>query len=165
MKFNISPYVRIMLQVIARTDCRAALGMEETVARCRLFEEAGADIVYAENLQSNEEYAELRSSLKSSTTTILAQVQLYPDKEGDEQQVLLNAEEVGKLGYCFALFGVTALQATTYAIQKTANVMLDPSSGGLVTESSHIPLSSFSNLKKTIGFSDTETFELKYGCE
>ena len=32
--------------VIARTDCRAALGLEEAIARCAAFEALGADIVY-----------------------------------------------------------------------------------------------------------------------
>ena len=32
--------------VIARTDCRAALGLEEAIARCTAFDALGADIVY-----------------------------------------------------------------------------------------------------------------------
>jgi len=153
--------------IVARTDCRAALGMGEAMARCKLFEEAGADIVYAENLQSSEEYAELRSSLDASTTMIMAQVQLTPNviEEGGAQQVLLDAEEIGKLGYRFALFGVTALQATTYALQNSARVLLDPSNGGLVKNSSSLQLSSFSNLKQAVGFAETDEFEAKFGCE
>jgi len=153
--------------VVARTDCRAALGMGEAVARCRLFEEAGADIVYAENLQSREEYAELRSSLDSSTTMMMAQVQLCPDvvQEGEVQQVLLDAEQIGKLGYRFALFGVTALQATTFALQQSASILLDPSNGGLVKDPMSVRLSSFSDLKQAVGFQDTDEFESKYGCK
>lgn len=33
--------------IVARTDCRAALGFDEALQRCLLFEELGADIVYA----------------------------------------------------------------------------------------------------------------------
>ena len=32
--------------VIARTDCRAALGLDEAIARCAAFDALGADIVY-----------------------------------------------------------------------------------------------------------------------
>lgn len=62
-------------------------------------------------MHSREEHAELRSSLNSSTTTMMDQVQLSPNavQENGAQQVLLDAEEIGKLGYRFALFGVTAL--------------------------------------------------------
>ena len=45
----------------------------------------------------------------------MAQVQLTRNaiEEGGAQQMLLDAEEIGKLGYRCAFFGVTALQATT----------------------------------------------------
>ena len=71
-----------------------------------------------------------------STTIMMAQVQLCLDVGQDNSlnQFLLNAEEIGDLGYCFALFGVTALQATTYALQRSSDVMLHPSSGGLVNK-------------------------------
>ena len=32
--------------VVARTDCRAALGLDEAIARCAAFEALGADVVY-----------------------------------------------------------------------------------------------------------------------
>eukprot|EP00804_Cyclotella_cryptica_P023813 CCRYP_011185-RA/>CCRYP_011185-RA protein AED:0.02 eAED:0.02 QI:1494/1/1/1/0.5/0.33/3/1426/298 len=46
--------------IVARTDCRLAFGFEEVVERCLRFEELGAEIVYAENLQSIDEYLKLR---------------------------------------------------------------------------------------------------------
>lgn len=36
--------------IVALLDCRADLGMEEAIACCKLFEETGAHLVYAENL-------------------------------------------------------------------------------------------------------------------
>jgi len=41
------------------------LGLEEAVA-CKMFEVIGADIYYAENLQSMEEYEYLRNVLRPS---------------------------------------------------------------------------------------------------
>jgi 2-methylisocitrate lyase-like PEP mutase family enzyme len=62
--------------VIARTNCPMALGLEEAIERCPLFEELGADIAYAENLQRAEENQTLRS--KISKPMMLAQVQTGP---------------------------------------------------------------------------------------
>ena len=42
--------------IVGRTDCRASLGFDEALARCLAYQELGADIVYAENLQSMDEY-------------------------------------------------------------------------------------------------------------
>ncbi|HUZ73303.1 MAG TPA: isocitrate lyase/PEP mutase family protein [Stellaceae bacterium] len=44
--------------IMARTDARSSVGFAEAMARCRAFEEEGADILFAEALESE---AELRS--------------------------------------------------------------------------------------------------------
>ena len=64
------------VMIIGRTDCRAATSLDEAISRCLEYEQLGADIVYAENLQSPEEYQKLREALSRETPTILAQVQL-----------------------------------------------------------------------------------------
>ena len=40
-----------------------ALGLNEAIERCLKFQEMGANIVYAENLQSKEEYLALRKAM------------------------------------------------------------------------------------------------------
>ncbi len=152
--------------VVARTDCRAALGLEEAVKRCQMFEDLGADICYAENLQSKEEYIHLRKELDPSTLTMLAQVQLFPpqqndirddDDDDDHGQLLFTSQEVGEMGYDLTLFGVTPLQAMISAIENTASEMLQTSeSSGFVKST---PLSSFRNLKNIVGFDEAEEFE------
>jgi len=143
--------------IVARTDCRAALGLEEAVERCRLFQDAGADICYAENLQSREEYEHLRGELMPSTGTILAQVQT-----GDSNQTLYSSQDVGDMKYDFALFGITALQAAVSALEKSAAIMMIPDATGLIGADSNVPLTSFSDLKETIGFPDSEAFQSEY---
>ncbi|CAB9500662.1 Carboxyvinyl-carboxyphosphonate phosphorylmutase [Seminavis robusta] len=149
--------------IIARSDCRASEGLEQAISRCLEYEELGADIVYAENLQSPEEYQTLRGSLAPTTPTILAQVQL---NDPNSEQRLYSLEEVHQLGYNLALFGVTALQATVHALQETASAMrrhqgILPGSNDNQSPS----LSSFSNLKTVVGFPELEDFEREYFCE
>jgi 2-methylisocitrate lyase-like PEP mutase family enzyme len=155
------------VMIVARTDCRAALGLEEAMSRCMEYEKLGADIVYAENLQSPEEYQLLRSKLSPSTPTILAQVQLDPHQhEERQQQRLYSLPEVNDLGYNFALWGVTALQATVGALQTVAKDMHEHQ--GRITppkQSSTTSITSFSTLKNVIGFPELEDFERNYYCE
>lgn len=99
--------------IVARTDCRLAYGFEEVVERCLRFEELGAQMVYAENLQSVDEYIKLREKLDPSTITMIAQVQEVKTnckKHQKEGKLLLNSKQIGELGYDLALFGVTPLQ-------------------------------------------------------
>ena len=157
--------------IIARTDCRMTLGLEEAISRCLEYESLGADIVYAENLQSPEEYESLRSKMSVETPMILAQVQLN-DPTSTDQQRLYSLPEVHDLGYNFALMGVTALQATVKTLELTASRMLldhhhhHHHHQGLVPPvEARDSLSSFSNLKNVVGFPEMEDFERRYYCE
>ena len=143
--------------VIARTDCRASLGFNEALERCKMYEKLGADICYAENLQTREEYINLREAIKPTTATLLAQVQT-----GDEHQILYSAQDIGEMNYNFALFGVTALQAYARSVEMSARIMMAPDSSGLVEMNSDLHLSSFTDLKSAIGFEESEEFATKF---
>ena len=132
--------------VIARTDCRAALGLDEAIARCAAFEALGADIVYAENLQGKDEYARLRDKI-SSSHLMLAQLQ----NDG-----MLSPADVASLGFDLSLVGVTALQAYIATLQKTAT--------SLITSGTAPNLAAFDEVKRVVGFDDLLAFEEKYNC-
>jgi 2-methylisocitrate lyase-like PEP mutase family enzyme len=53
--------------IMARTDARSSLGFEEAMARCRAFEEEGADIVFAEALETREELARFAGGFHAAT--------------------------------------------------------------------------------------------------
>ncbi len=53
--------------VLARTDARGAHGIEEALARCRDFQEEGADIIFAEALQSEDELRAFAGSIDRPT--------------------------------------------------------------------------------------------------
>ena len=140
--------------VVARTDSRMALGYEEAVERCLLFQELGADIVYAENLQSASEYTQLRDKISPSTPMMLAQV-----KTGDPSQRLWTLDEIGSMGFEMALWGVTGLQAAVVALEQAATEIM--AYGGLVEST---PLASLDKVKGIVGFSELGAFEEEYGC-
>jgi len=153
--------------IIGRTDCRAALGMEEVKERCRLFEDLGADIVYAENLQSWVEYRELREHLNPRTPMMLAQLQLGND--GTEQQRIYSLEEIGDMGYNLALFGVSALQATISALDSVAKgfsngQVVYPMDNSKEEGETKVSLSSFSQVKNVVGFPELESFVEEFPC-
>ena len=133
--------------VIARTDCRAALGLDEAIARCAAFEALGADIVYAENLQGKDEYARLRDKI-SSSHLMLAQLQ----NDG-----MLSPADVASLGFDLSLVGVTALQAYIATLQNTAN--------SLVTSGTAADLAPFAEVKRVVGFDELLAFEEEWPCD
>ena len=141
--------------IVGRTDCRAALGLSEALSRCLAYQEMGCDIVYAENLQSPDEYMELRNHISKRTPLMLAQVQT-----GSPNQHLYTLQDITDMGYQLALMGITGLQATVQALQNVAKEM--QVNEGLVQNQS---LASFERVKQVVDFGDLEDFESKYYCE
>ena len=170
--------------IVARSDCRMAYGFNEVIERCLHFEQLGAEIIYAENLQSVEEYQILRDRLDSRTVTIVAQVQESLMSVGaggggsrGNGKPLLTLQEIGELGYDLALFGVTPLQCVVGALDNTAKQLLgspaDDDHGGSMTTGlilgggqspTPIPMADFSDVKRVVGFDHLERFETEFPC-
>ena len=164
--------------IVARTDCRMAYGFNEVIERCLKFEELGAEVIYAENLQSVEEYQQLRDRLDSRTVTMIAQVQESLNNNDDDgtnvetiKKPLLTLQEIAELGYDLALFGVTPLQCVVGALDTTAKLFLDgrntdggdtATATGIITEP--ISMAAFSDVKRVVGFDELERFESDFPC-
>lgn len=159
--------------IVARTDCRLACGFNEVVERCLRFEEMGADIVYAENLQSIEEYKELRARLDPRTVTMVAQVQERSEgpqsTRNNNEKPLLTIQDVGSLGYDLALFGVTPLQCVVGSLQLAARQFYGSGScdgTGIISQIADEPIAmaDFNAVKRIVGFGELEEFERQFPC-
>jgi 2-methylisocitrate lyase-like PEP mutase family enzyme len=53
--------------IMARTDARSSVGFDEAMARCRAFEEEGADILFAEALETEAELKAFAGGFKRPT--------------------------------------------------------------------------------------------------
>eukprot|EP00536_Pseudo-nitzschia_multiseries_P004670 jgi/Psemu1/188583/e_gw1.79.64.1 len=158
------------MSIVARTDCRMAFGLDEAIERCLAFQEMGADIVYAENLQSAEEYLALREAMiggnnveDASVAESIAPMILAQFQTGTKDQRLYSVDEVSAMGYEMTLYGVTGLQAAVSALRSVASELFDDegSNAGIVSST---PLSSLNEIKDVVGFSDLDSFEQNYGC-
>jgi len=52
-------------QIVARTDSRSVLGLDEALERARLFEKAGADVVFVEAPESKDEVRRVMANLET----------------------------------------------------------------------------------------------------
>lgn len=92
--------------IIARTDARAVTGMDDALARAKAYAEAGADMIFPEALETKEEFAEFA---KACPYPLLANMTEFG------KSPLLEASELGKLGYAAVLFPLTAFRAAMQA--------------------------------------------------
>ncbi len=135
--------------IIARTDARSALGLDEALRRAEAYARAGADVLFVE---SPETEGEMRQIGRSFDLPLLANM-----VEGGRTPVL-SQQELESIGYKLAIFPVTALLAATQAMKTVyESFKKDGSSAGSST-----PLMPFTDLTKLMGFEDVWEFEKRY---
>lgn len=87
--------------ITARTDARAVLGLDEAIARARLYRDAGADAVFVEAPQSVEELRLVREQVPD--VTLVANMV----EQGKTPQ--LRADELFAMGYAIVAVPVAGL--------------------------------------------------------
>lgn len=87
------------LVVIARTDARATHGFDEAVRRGLAYREAGADVIFPEALETEEEFAAYAREVPGPLLANMTEFGKGPS---------LPAGRLGELGYRFVIFPVSA---------------------------------------------------------
>jgi 2,3-dimethylmalate lyase len=135
--------------IIARTDARTALGLDEALRRAEAYAEAGADILFVESPESIQEMEKIGRSFDLPLVANMV--------EGGRTPVLSQAE-LEAIGYRIAIFPVTALLAAAQAMRATyAQIRQHGSSAGLP-----VPLMPFGDLTKLMGFEEVWDFDRRH---
>ena len=136
-------------QIIARTDARSSLGLDEALRRAEAYAKAGADILFVESPESEEE---MRQIGQRFDLPLLANM-----VEGGRSPVLTQAE-LQSIGYKIAIFPVTALLAATEAMKAVYSQLLQ--TGTSVPPNA--ALMPFSELTQLMGFEEVWAFDKRY---
>ena len=97
------------LVVIARTDARAPLGLEEAIRRGRAYAKAGTDVIFIEAPQSVEELKTIGTSFD---------IPLFANMVEGGKTPFLTAQELEQLGFKLVVYPLSGLFAATQAIQE-----------------------------------------------
>ena len=135
--------------IIARTDARSSLGLNEALRRAEAYAQAGADILFVESPESVEEMEKIG---RSTHLPLIANM-----VEGGRTPVLSQAQ-LEAIGYRMAIFPVTALLAAAQAMHATyAQLRQQGSSAGL-----GVPLMPFADMTKLMGFEQVWAFDKRH---
>ena len=137
------------LLVVARTDARTEHGLDEALRRGEMYAEAGADVLFIESPESEEEMARIGASFD---TPLLANM-----VEGGRTPVL-SAQDLECLGYRAAIFPSFGFLAVGHALSRAYATLRETGSSG----GSDQPLYSFSEFNKLMGFEEVWEFERKW---
>jgi 2-methylisocitrate lyase-like PEP mutase family enzyme len=138
---------RMKILVLARTDARAVHGFDEALTRCREFEAEGADIVFLEAPETEDEMRRFCSAMRKP-----CMANMVP---GGKTPILPPAQ-LQEVGYKLALYPVMLLSSAVAVMQATL-AALRP---GATTAPP--PSISFTELQGVVGFPDYWDRELRY---
>ena len=131
--------------ILARTDARATLGLDEALDRARAFEGLGADIIFVEAPQS---IAEMEAVARATARPNLANMV----EEGDTP--VLAPKALDALGFKIAAYPLTLLLAATRAMEEA----LEALKVGRAPDN----LASFAHLRDVAGFDAYFEAERRY---
>jgi 2-methylisocitrate lyase-like PEP mutase family enzyme len=136
--------------IIARTDARTALGLEEAISRALAYHEAGADVLFVESPESEEEFSAVAEAIDAPLLANMADGGRSP---------ILSREQLVALGFSVAIYPGTGFMAAAAAMEQAYLHILDTgSSRGL-----NVPLLSIDDMHELMGFNEVWEFENKWG--
>ena len=133
--------------IMARTAARATDGFEEAMWRIKAFSEIGADILFLEAPESEEEMRAFCDGVEGPKMANLVE-------QGDTP--LLPTDILGEMGYKIVLYPLTMLNSAMTAMEKGLEALKE----GRKPDG----LSDFSHLRDIVGFPDYYDAEKKYAA-
>ncbi len=134
--------------IIARTDARTKHGLDEAIRRGVAYGEAGADIVFIESPETEDELAECgRRNGKP----------LMANMVNGGRTPVLSAERLKALGFSIAIYPALGFLSAGEALRSAYS---DLHKNGTTTGA--VPLYPFADFSKLMGFEDVWEFEKRY---
>ncbi len=96
--------------IIARTDARSVLGLDEALRRADAYRKAGADLLFIEAPQSERELEQIAAHFRG--------VPLVANMVENGKTPLLTATQLGTLGYALILYPISSLLAVALTAQR-----------------------------------------------
>ena len=111
--------------LIARTDARGVVGIEETIRRANMYVEAGADAVFPEGLQSAEEFRQVADAVDTYLLANMTEFGTTP---------YLSVKDFAALGYNMVIFPVTLQRTAMKAMEDVLRLIRETGSQELHLE-------------------------------
>ncbi len=135
--------------IIARTDACSVLGIEEAIQRGKMYEKAGADVIFVESPRTEEELKIVANSFEKPAMANMIEGGKTP---------LLSTTELNKMGFRLVAFAVSCLLAATKAMQRAMTVLKKEGTTRAVLGE----MAKFEDFNDLIGFPEVRSFEAKY---
>lgn len=138
--------------IMARTDARTILGIEEAIERGLAYQEAGADIIFIESPETEEEMKMITEAISVYTLANMV--------EGGRTPLLTN-QRLDELGYNLVIYPT----ASTYVTTKAMLDLMESLKREGTTASKIKDMVPFAQFNDLIGLTEIRELEAKYGAK
>jgi 2,3-dimethylmalate lyase len=138
------------LKIIARTDARTTLGLDEALRRAEAYLKAGADILFIESPESIEEMEHIGRAFD---------VPLLANMVEGGRTPLLDAAALESIGYRMAIFPALGFLAAGAALDGAYRHLKAHGSSANID----VPLYPFRQFGEMMGFEWVDEFDRRYG--
>ena len=137
--------------VIARTDARTTLGLDEAIRRGKLYRKAGADIVFIESPETEEEMKRIGGEIDAPL--------LANNVDGGGRTPILPAATLASYGYAVAIYPALGFLTMAAALERSyAHLLRDGDTHALPPDT----LCDFSRMNELMGFPEVWEFDRRW---
>ena len=133
--------------IVARTDARTSLGLDEALHRGEAFAEAGADILFIESPESEDEMAKIGCTFDQPLLANMVHGGSTP---------ILSAQKLKALGYLIAIYPAIGFLAMGEALRRSYDAVIAGSN------EAPAPLYDFMKFSEMMGFKEIWELERQF---
>lgn len=141
--------------IVARTDARTGLGLDEALKRARAFADAGADILFVEAPESEDEFRRIGDELRAS---LGGRAKLLANMVPTGKSPDVGAAKLKQFGFSIAIYPSAGMGAACFAIEKAFLHLKEKQT----LENSPVPAFKMQQLHELVGFQDVWDFEKRH---
>jgi len=135
--------------IIARTDARTGLGLDEAIRRGKAFAKAGADVVFVEAPESAEEFRRVGESIDAWLLANMVPTGMSP---------IVASSDLQAWGFDIAIYPSAGMGVVCAALEKNFAWLKETGS----TAGSPVPAFDMAQLHELVGFPEVWAFETQY---
>jgi 2-methylisocitrate lyase-like PEP mutase family enzyme len=139
--------------IVARTDARTGLGLDEAIARGKAFAKAGADVIFVESPETETEMERIGQEIDAPLLANMVEGGRTP---------ILPAKRLAAIGYDIAIYPAVGFLAVAAAAQRVySHLQEHGDSNALPAQESY----GFGPMCALMGFPDVWAFEKRWARE
>jgi 2-methylisocitrate lyase-like PEP mutase family enzyme len=133
--------------IVARTDARTALGLDEALRRAKLYEQAGADVIFVESPESEAELERIGREVEKPLLANMVEFGKTPRAE---------VAKLKQWGFDVAIYPGLGFSVAAEAMRQAWEFLKDKGT------SSGVAVPQYRDMHELMGFSDVWDFEKKW---